>query len=162
MGHVLSECSDDEGRIDALEDFTAIWILNYEASLGTCFEDLELLITYNGGLIDLGFVDPTFTWKNRWNGSNNVQERLDKVLANRSWMDMFMDAKVEHLGFHSLDHRPLLFEIQGGTCLEMNHDIAFHFEPFWLKDEDLCSVVREVWGDTHLSTIVSDLCSKIN
>lgn len=31
----------------------------------------------HGGMIDLGFKGPTYTWKNRRAGHTNIQERID-------------------------------------------------------------------------------------
>ncbi|TXG53035.1 hypothetical protein EZV62_022204 [Acer yangbiense] len=49
-------------------------------------------------LIDLGFTRPKYTWNNKRDGSNNIQERLDKFLANDLWRNNFRDrnSKVFH------------------------------------------------------------------
>ncbi|KAL5575510.1 hypothetical protein UlMin_017209 [Ulmus minor] len=40
------------------------------------------------GLADLGFRGPKFTWK-RGNGAFLVQKRLDRMLGNSGWLDLF-------------------------------------------------------------------------
>ncbi|KAK3230036.1 hypothetical protein Dsin_001917 [Dipteronia sinensis] len=59
-------------------------------------------------LIDLSCYGPTFTRNNKRDGMNNVQERLDWILADHQWADKFPHARLDHMGFYSSDHRPLL------------------------------------------------------
>uniref|UniRef100_A0A803KPX1 Uncharacterized protein n=1 Tax=Chenopodium quinoa TaxID=63459 RepID=A0A803KPX1_CHEQI len=42
-------------------------------------------------LEDLGYVGHNFTWSNNRGGAENIQERLDRFLANRAWRDLFPD-----------------------------------------------------------------------
>lgn len=41
------------------------------------------------GLEDLGFVGNPFTWTNKQAGANNIQERLDRGVANSLWWSKF-------------------------------------------------------------------------
>ncbi|KAK3225932.1 hypothetical protein Dsin_005794 [Dipteronia sinensis] len=59
-------------------------------------------------LADIGFSGPMFTWNNKRDGKDNIQEILDRFLANFQWRDQFPNNRVEHLGFNSSDHRPIL------------------------------------------------------
>ncbi|KAL5570777.1 hypothetical protein UlMin_020374 [Ulmus minor] len=61
-------------------------------------------------LADLGFRGPKFTWK-RGNGAGLVQERLDRMLGNSRWLDLFPNSLVHHLNLRGSDHRPLLVEL---------------------------------------------------
>ena len=51
----------------------------------------ECLDTCN--MVDLGFNGPRFTWTNRKNISDLVQERIDRCFANPSWSANFPNAK---------------------------------------------------------------------
>ncbi|KAL5565698.1 hypothetical protein UlMin_028862 [Ulmus minor] len=62
------------------------------------------------GLADLGFRGPKFTW-NRGNGAYLVQERLDRMLGNCGWLDLFPNSLVHQLNLRGSDHRPLLVEL---------------------------------------------------
>ncbi|KAK2651753.1 hypothetical protein Ddye_011609 [Dipteronia dyeriana] len=75
---------------------------------------------------------------------------------------MFLDVKVEHIGFHSSDQHPLLLRFGRGTCHDKIHDRSFRFESFWLKEEDLGSVVGEAWGDIRFLTNIFDFRLKLN
>jgi len=61
-------------------------------------------------LDDMGNVGPKFTWNNRRDGADNVQERLDRFVATQSFRDLFPLAGVENLGFNNSDHRAVLFK----------------------------------------------------
>ncbi|TXG60811.1 hypothetical protein EZV62_012174 [Acer yangbiense] len=61
-------------------------------------------------LIDLGYSGPRYMWNNMRKGRSNIQERLDRVLADNQWRDMFQQIRVDHLGFITSDHRPLLLK----------------------------------------------------
>ncbi|KAL5537605.1 hypothetical protein UlMin_045703 [Ulmus minor] len=62
------------------------------------------------GLADLGFRGPKFTWC-RGKAKNLIQERLDRMLGNTEWMDLFPNSRVHHLNLRGCDHRPLLIEL---------------------------------------------------
>lgn len=61
-------------------------------------------------LIDLGFSGPPFTWTNMRKGEANIQEWLDRALANSSWLERFGDSQVIHLPRTRSDHNPLLLQ----------------------------------------------------
>ncbi|TXG54182.1 hypothetical protein EZV62_019438 [Acer yangbiense] len=67
----------------------------------------QVVDDYN--LTDLGFTGPKYTWNNKRDGNSNIQERLDRFLANDLWRDKFSNVNVTHLGFNSFDHRLILF-----------------------------------------------------
>ncbi|TXG73106.1 hypothetical protein EZV62_001685 [Acer yangbiense] len=52
-------------------------------------------------LYDLGFSGPKLTWNNKRDGKHNIQERLDRFLANSGWRDHFKDAQFSHLHLNS-------------------------------------------------------------
>lgn len=60
------------------------------------------------GVIDLGFEGYRFTWSNGRSGSGNVQERLDRFVANYRRLNLFEGAQVTHLGSSHFDHCPIL------------------------------------------------------
>ncbi|KAL5574256.1 hypothetical protein UlMin_023853 [Ulmus minor] len=66
-------------------------------------------------LADLGFRGPKFTWcrgnSNSPSNSTFVQERLDRMLGNSGWSDLFPNSIVHHLRLWGSNHRPLLVEV---------------------------------------------------
>uniref|UniRef100_A0A803LRC5 Endonuclease/exonuclease/phosphatase domain-containing protein n=1 Tax=Chenopodium quinoa TaxID=63459 RepID=A0A803LRC5_CHEQI len=86
-------------------------------------------------LEDLGFIGHDFRWTNNRGGVENIQERLDRFLANRAWRDLFLGSFVTHLTKRRSDHLPIL---------EM-----------WLRDENCAEIILSAWE------YGGDLCSKI-
>ncbi|KAL5546632.1 hypothetical protein UlMin_006319 [Ulmus minor] len=91
------------------------------------------------GLADLGFRGPKFTW-NRGHGACLVQERLDRMLGNSGWLDLFPNSLVHHLNLRGSDHRPLLVELlQAGERSAIGKSWKrgrFHFEEAWADEEE--------------------------
>lgn len=48
-------------------------------------------------LMDLGFNGYIFTWSNKQAGVHNIHERLDRGVANLSWMNRFSEARMNYL-----------------------------------------------------------------
>ncbi|KAL2923231.1 Carboxylic acid reductase [Bienertia sinuspersici] len=48
-------------------------------------------------LEDLGYAWHDFTWSNGRGGDKNLQERLDRFLANGAWKGLFSGSFVTHL-----------------------------------------------------------------
>lgn len=57
-------------------------------------------------LVDIAYTGYDFTWCNGRGGEDNIQERLDRFLATRSWIDLFQ----EHSG---MDFQR---NLQQGSC----------------------------------------------
>ncbi|TXG73661.1 hypothetical protein EZV62_002240 [Acer yangbiense] len=67
-------------------------------------------IVDNCNLFDLGFTGPKYTWNNKKDGSNNIQERLDRFLANDLRRDNFSNVNMTHLGFDLSNYCPILLK----------------------------------------------------
>ncbi|TXG65080.1 hypothetical protein EZV62_012074 [Acer yangbiense] len=112
-------------------------------------------------LVDLGFEGSKMTWNNRRDRDNNVQERIDRMLADTAWIDLFPGARVQHLGYNSYDHRPLLLSFADGFRGARKTDRKpFKFEPFWLKEECF-EVIREAWNSLEVPHSLGDLERKL-
>lgn len=53
----------------------------------------------NCALIELGFSGPKFTWNNKRVGAANIKERLDRAVANSSWINRFNKVQVTHFSY---------------------------------------------------------------
>lgn len=59
-------------------------------------------------LHDLDIIGHQFTWERGRNIDHWTEIRLDRVLANNSWLDLFHAAKVYNMEGSPSDHSPLL------------------------------------------------------
>lgn len=50
----------------------------------------------SNGFADLGWTGQKFTWSNRHTSETYIKERLDQVLANRSWLTSSQQLKFSH------------------------------------------------------------------
>ena len=94
-------------------------------------------------LIDLGFSGPSFTWSNGRVGGDNIQERLDRVLANPSWLQVYPHTQVRHLPQLYSDHCPLLISLKPPS--------PYPTAPFrgliaWTEHSDFKRFFHQVWS----------------
>ena len=99
------------------------------------------------GLEDLHYVGHPFTWTNNQGGEANLQERLDRFVANASWKDLFGSSSVTHLEKRKSDHLPIVLNIrthmQRGTKAKKKK--LFRFEEMWTKEEECGEVIAAEW-----------------
>lgn len=67
-------------------------------------------LLHKADLIDLGFVDPRYTWTNCRQPEAIIRTRIDRCHANPSWLNIFPEAKVIHLACMTLDHCLILLK----------------------------------------------------
>ncbi|KAL9682183.1 hypothetical protein QQ045_013976 [Rhodiola kirilowii] len=82
------------------------------------------------GLTDLGFEGGRFTYSNRHRGADEVRARLDRVVVNQAWRDMFPSAAVRHSVANSSDHLPIVLSTVEKESA--SREKFFRFEPMWL------------------------------
>uniref|UniRef100_A0A803KXJ5 Endonuclease/exonuclease/phosphatase domain-containing protein n=1 Tax=Chenopodium quinoa TaxID=63459 RepID=A0A803KXJ5_CHEQI len=108
-------------------------------------------------LEDMGFVGHNYTWTNNRGGDKNVQERIDRFLANKEWKELFSASFVSHLSKRKSDHLPLLLCISEdiGKQKKKKKRKLYRFEEMWLRDESCGDIVANTWSQE------GDICSKI-
>ena len=63
-------------------------------------------------LQDLGWRGVPFTWDNMQQGNANVKARLDRVLANQTFLSLFEYSSVRHISSTESDHCYVLTELK--------------------------------------------------
>ena len=117
----------------------------------------ECLDTCN--MVDLGFNGPRFTWTNRRDIFDLVQERIDRFFANPSWCTNFPNAKVTHLTHCLSDHCLVLLESNPSSGVHLPKPFMFH--SFWLSDLSFLCIVSEAWGQAlPLQTAIDRFAKK--
>ncbi|CAM8982176.1 unnamed protein product [Rhodiola kirilowii] len=99
------------------------------------------------GLTDLGFSGNPFTFSNRRYGKWETKARLDRVLVNNAWRNMFPNAQVSHISAISSDH--LMLFLNSEVKEIMSKKKWFRFEPMWVRNEDLREVVAAAWNNSE-------------
>ncbi|KAL5752845.1 hypothetical protein ACOSQ2_023352 [Xanthoceras sorbifolium] len=101
-------------------------------------------------LLSHGFVAVTLTRSSltlkKWEeGSNLIQERLDRCLCDLSWHCLFGESKVTNLGFWRSDHRPILLEVlehpSPAPQVASLRGRRFHFEACW------ADIIKSAWAN---------------
>ncbi|VFQ89722.1 unnamed protein product [Cuscuta campestris] len=100
-----------------------------------CVEDCEL--------VDSPFIGEDYTWFNNRVGGVEVRSRIDRLLFNQPWMDMF-SCLVHHLDRVGSDHAPLLVECKSH---ERPPARPFTFLNVWTEHEDFQRVVADSWRE---------------
>ncbi|XP_023883670.1 uncharacterized protein LOC111995958 [Quercus suber] len=86
----------------------------------------------NCNMVDMGFSGPRYTWTNKREINNLIQERIDRIFMNPSWCLLFLGAKVSHLTRCHSDHYSVLLEIVPKQTTFLKR--PFRFQSFWLSD----------------------------
>jgi hypothetical protein len=76
-------------------------------------------------LLDLGSRGLFYTWNNGQEGGSFTQERLERVVANSKWCEMFQEIDVANEVATSSNHTPLFITINGGPVQRRLKNIFF-------------------------------------
>lgn len=106
-------------------------------------------------LMDLGFCGNWFTWERGNLPETNIQERLDRGVANDDWVSLFPEYQIRHLPHSFSDYCPLLLI----TKREIKKVVQrkYKFEAWWVLEESFMATVRNIW-----STSTGDLLHKLD
>lgn len=109
-------------------------------------------------LLDLGFLGPKFTWKGpQLHGCTRLFERLDRALANISFVSAFPECAVKVLPKTSFsDHNPLSISLQSNFSNKKDPK-PFRFEAMWLSHDSFKSFLQDQWN--NLDKLESNLYS---
>jgi hypothetical protein len=94
--------------------------------------------------MDLGFLGPKFTWNNGREGDDFIQERLDRVVTNEGWCDLFPKLDILVEGAMCSYHLPIVVTMhdemkRGGGGKNFKH------EAYWVLDETYHEVIKKAW-----------------
>jgi hypothetical protein len=101
-------------------------------------------------LCDLGFIGVKYTWNNGRYGGEFTKERLDRVVANSDWRNLWSDVEVLVLANRSSDHHPLLMQINKYEQMAKRRGKPFRVEASWAIKPDFKEVIHTGWNSgTH-------------
>lgn len=93
-------------------------------------------------LIDIGFKGNPFTWNNKRLGDANIQERLNRAVANERWINLYPQAVLRHVLALKSNHRPLLLET---NPINISGPKPFIFLSLWLEYPHCKNIVSNSW-----------------
>ena len=124
-------------------------ILSFDEKLGWLDRDARQLEGFreclsNCGLFDLGFVGQRFTWCNGRIGEQRTLVRLDRMVANKEWLNLFPEVKVVHRSVVASDHCLLSPSLRMREPRKVARK-RFMFEEMWTREEGCREVVERAW-----------------
>ncbi|XP_010474093.1 PREDICTED: uncharacterized protein LOC104753556 [Camelina sativa] len=116
------------------------------------------------GLLEFPSLGDSLSWRG-WRDKKPIRCRLDRVLANEQWHDMFTDSFTEYLTMIASDHKPVLAVIADKTQRGRR---SFRFDRRWLDKEGFFGAIAEGWNvgsnlpNTSLVDKVATCCRYIS
>lgn len=110
-------------------------------SRALCFNDM----LNNCCLTDLGFTGPQLTWSNLRSAQELIQERLDRVVANPSWRQLFPNAEVRHFPCTQFDHCPVILHCNPRRASPSGR--PFRFGMMWMNHPSFRQIVKDAWRE---------------
>ena len=92
-------------------------------------------------MVDLGFHGPNYTWVNKRDVGQFIQERLDRGFANPLWSDLYPEAAIHHLARTHSDHCPVLLKLDNTPASKLTR--PFRFQPMWMSHPLFPGIVRD-------------------
>ena len=101
-------------------------------------------------LSDLRVSGFKYTWRRA-----RTREKLDRLMGNQQWFNLFPMYGAEVLAHGSSDHSPLLLILKIAEWREKRS--RFHFEDLWVSKPSCKQVVEDSWISGHSTDPITDL-----
>ena len=115
-----------------------------------------LMLAFRGFMNDLGLKDlylhgRRYTWSNEQ--LNSTRCRLDRLLYNSEWHDLYPKAMLQAITSASSDHSPLVLTLDA----DFHSSRRFRFETFWARQPDFLAQVQQAWdaAPTHQNAFIN-------
>ena len=95
-------------------------------------------------LMDLRCRGQKFTWNNGREGKEFIKERLDKVVANEAWCNVFPKVDINVKEELSSDHCPIFVTLHDEFKRRRQPHI-FRHEARWAREENYSEVIKTSW-----------------
>ncbi|KAH7867459.1 hypothetical protein Vadar_033759 [Vaccinium darrowii] len=105
------------------------------ADFNKCIEDINMQ-----EMVTKGFW---FTWSNKRGGNGAIKSRLDRVLLNDAWLDLFRDSEVVGFAPGISDHCALVLTVLPNKFKAC----PFRFFNFWMLDGRFKGILSSSWRE---------------
>ncbi|XP_071678929.1 uncharacterized protein [Lolium perenne] len=96
-------------------------------------------------LVDLGFSGLPFTYDNKRQGRKNVKVRLDRVVADNRWRNIFSEARVVHKVSPCSDHCPIVLHCEKEEA-RIQQASYKRYEVMWEREACLPEHISNAWA----------------
>ncbi|XP_043697137.1 uncharacterized protein LOC122647907, partial [Telopea speciosissima] len=103
----------------------------------------------DSGLIDLKWKGEAMTWNNRQSGDTRICCKLDRVMLNLAWMDVFRSSEATFHPPGLSDHSPMVVAVLDETNFGPK---PFRFFEAWIGREGFDDLVRKGWEQPAAET----------
>ncbi|XP_074298992.1 uncharacterized protein LOC141629987 [Silene latifolia] len=133
-----------------------------EERIGPNPPSLTEILAFNQCLLDSNLEDLQsygceYTWTNKREVETRIWSKLDRVLANPSWLVQYPHTQVTILPSGISDHSPLLVQIQETYQIRKK----FSYLNCWEESQDYDSIVSQAWGFTVRGNAMLKLFAKL-
>lgn len=110
------------------------------------------------GLTNIGMEGYSYTWSNKQIYPDMVEEKLDRVFANKPWCQVWKEFLIHSLLRYNSNHNPItwVFCKQGARReSRRKREKLYHFKKVWLNDlnfQDIMNASR-IRGQSAISNL---------
>lgn len=116
-------------------------------------------VLYQLEVFDLRYTGPLHTWSNK-SPSNPTAEKLDRLLANHSWISLYPNSHASFLPPEFSDHSPCLLDLS--VPLPIAGTRPFKFYNYLTKHHNFTQTIAAAWEQAGgYATNLSALCYKL-
>lgn len=98
--------------------------------------------TQEAHIFDLRYSGCFYTWSNKQEGENKIASKIDRIMVNMEWVEVFTDSTAEFLFPGISDHSPGVISIFEGRY---HGPPPFKLCNFWVNEPDFMDIVRQSW-----------------
>lgn len=112
----------------------------------------------NCGLMDVKASGCFFTWNNKQSGEHRVFSKIDRMLVNESWLDLFPESLAHFLPEGLFDHSPPILDTHPALSRMKK---PFKYFNMWGQDSKFLEKVRDCWVSPILGTPMFQVVTKL-
>ncbi|KAJ9536637.1 hypothetical protein OSB04_un000186 [Centaurea solstitialis] len=120
------------------------------AEFASCLEDIDVF--------DVRFMGVHHTWCQKPKEEGGIKRKLDRILANVEFTNLFLDAQARFLPRGLSDHSPGIVSFKGGV---RSKRYGFKFDNFLTQDPKFLETVHRHWNVDIQGTFMFRVTSKL-
>ncbi|KAL2923281.1 hypothetical protein RDABS01_014772 [Bienertia sinuspersici] len=141
-------------------DFNCVIIMEERIGSTVRQREMDLMTSYisDCDLQDIPYSGHFYMWSNKLVTEDRVWSKLDRVMANEKWLELFQNANAVFLTEGCSDHFPAL--------LRMNFDVGKGRKPFkyfqmWQQAPDYSQRIQQAWEGEVKGTAIFQVTQKL-